>query len=240
MKTPCPDCGGDIDLAEQPVRLMRGTCAACGHPLSLLTNELLPPGAETSTGRGAPAEEGEEEGPSLTPALELPCSECGGALTLAAGPGSRLTATCAQCDSQFVYALQTEEAEAPEERRPMREPGRGRSFERAGPPARPCRQCGEPLTFSTNPDGTVTGSCASCGNTFTLPPRRTPSWEGGRGGGRFGGGRGFRGRPQGRGGWSPSPGRERRFGRRPREEGPPGARARPERRRRRSRDDEEE
>ncbi len=206
MKCPCPDCGTDVDLADQSVRFSAGTCGSCGRQFSLLSGGTLPaalPAASTS------AEEGEAEATGKAAVVAgPPCPECGGVLELTASGRGRLGATCSDCDSEFTYVLQTEGGE-PEERHAPRE-RRPRAFEEGEARARPCRRCGEPLTFSTNPDGTVTGSCAACGNRFTLPPRRTGGWEGrGRrpyaprsdrgpgGGGRWSGG------PRGRGRFPP-------------------------------------
>ena len=59
-------------------------------------------------------------------------------------------------------------------------PSEGGPMRSAGPRARPCRECGAPLRFSTGPDGAISGECDACGNKFTLPPKR----EGFRGGSR--------------------------------------------------------
>ncbi len=207
MKSPCPDCGADVELADQAVRLRRGTCGGCGHPLFLISGEEapLPEGPSPPAEKGGP-EEGRGAAEGVVVESGPPCPQCGGMLELRAqGPG-RLTMACSDCDSEFTYLLQTEGGEG-EARRPRRERG---PREPEGGPARtrPCRKCGEPLRFSTNPDGTVTGSCEACGNQFTLPPRREGQW-GGRPRARFGG-RPGRGPPRGRP-WSSGPPRPRRF-----------------------------
>ncbi|MDE1820656.1 MAG: hypothetical protein KGJ23_01220 [Euryarchaeota archaeon] len=122
------------------------------------------------------------------------CRACGSALSFAENDEGVVIGSCSECGKSFAFVL-----EAP--RGPRRE-GRGRfggggrpSFGRGGGGgrgapmrAKGCRQCGAPLEFSANEDGSVTGKCTSCDNQFTLPPR-----EGGRdggGGGGYGRGRG--------------------------------------------------
>jgi hypothetical protein len=210
MTSSCPECGRDVELQERVSRVHAGHCSGCGHRITLFTEvEATPPSPtasepsgvtagspEGSAEPGADASEGDEEpeGP--------PCPKCGGVLELGLGEGNRLVGTCSDCESQFTYVMEDGRGERRgRSRRP--EPEGASSF---GPRARPCRKCGEPLRFSTNPDETVTGTCDACGNTFTLPPRRE---------GRFGDrpGRG----PPGRGGGP---------GRRPWRSGPPQRRGR--------------
>ncbi|HEV2231706.1 MAG TPA: hypothetical protein VGV64_04695 [Thermoplasmata archaeon] len=226
MAKSCPDCGASVDYAPRSVTVLEGTCQGCGHAVL-----LVPPASTVGEGERAAA------AGSANPAA---CWECGAALSFTVGPDHHVESTCTGCETvrAFVSAASVADASAegaeeesdgePEEggddRRPSGPPRRSPRFEGrrdAGrprwedrrdvrPSARPCRQCGGVLQFTQNPDGSVTGSCASCGNEFSMQPR-----EGGgerRGYGRpFGGG----GRPRSGGferrGPRPfSPGRARR------------------------------
>jgi hypothetical protein len=137
-----------------------------------------------------PGEVGSPSGP--------PCSLCGAPLAISA-TAAGLSAVCSGCSSSFQFVLRSD-TDPPF----RRSAGRGgyRSADRnssEAPRARPCRNCGGPLQFTTSPDGLVTGTCASCGNRFTLPPRRE---DGGRPrGGRPGQRGGYPSRPRGPGGW---------------------------------------
>lgn len=182
----CPDCGGEAALTETDVRVLRGACSACGHAFTVL-RELEP------TDRSAPA------GPSPTPAGRTPegapsavatggpsCGVCSAAMTVRTVSETSLEAHCASCGTSFTYVLTTVPLGAPREegRLGPRGPRRGPS---AVPGGRPCRECGGPIRFSTDEQGNTSGECTSCGNRFTLPPRR-----------EFGGG-GRGGRPDARG-----------------------------------------
>lgn len=228
MTRTCPDCGSPVDYVSRTARVLEGSCSGCGHTITVLEN--LAGGATPSPaseeegmapeGRPAPHLEGTGwSGPLLT------CGACGAGMTLHRD-GERVQAVCSGCGRTSGYVLEGPSAPELRPRRPPRlapsDEGRG-GF---GPSrARPCRECGGPLRFSTAPDGTISGECDQCGNRFTLPPRRD-SFPGRRerGGGRFDRGSGPR---FGRGG------PPRRFGQ------PPGARYRPAGRRA-DRDDEEE
>lgn len=157
------------------------------------------------------------------------CRSCGASLTFAEIEGGDVVGTCGECGKEFRFALVTPGRPQRESRdrgyggggfgggesRRGRSPGgrqgggwgdrRGPSFREGGGNQRGCRQCGAPLTFNTNEDGTVTGSCTSCDNTFTLPPRREGGGGGFRSRGGFGGGGyrggGGRGPPRGGGGY---------------------------------------
>lgn len=212
MSISCPACGGSVDLAERPLPVLNGVCPNCSREVFLLA-----PGGPVprpTAAEGATSEEAESEAPAAAAGLSIPHpgDDCDGNILLTAGGPDRLTGTCDDCGEEFTFVLSGGE-EAEEEERPMRRPAprfrAPREMERGGGrfdqerPARPCRQCGGPLTFETGEDGTVTGRCSSCGNTFTLPRRREgrggdrgdrdrrPSY--GRGGPRrFGGGGGRR------------------------------------------------
>lgn len=199
MNSSCPDCGTEVGFEERTARVRQGTCPGCGHRLTLLSDAEAPtdggtpptssrsPGSEGGDGPEGPGAGGPKEGPA--------CEQCGTSLELSTAEGS-IEAHCRSCGTTLTYVL----APAPsEEDRPSFRP-RGRPPRDEGGPGaprrgRPCRECGGPLTFSTDRDGNVTGECASCGNRFTLPPRRE-----GPGGRRFGAG-GFR---PGRGSYGPS------------------------------------
>ncbi len=131
------------------------------------------------------------------------CRKCGEALSFEENEEGQVIGTCQQCSSQFTFQLGRP---APPRReggwdrpRPQARSGWGRE---EAAPRRGCRECGAPLRFTPNEDGSVTGVCTSCGNQFTLPPRESRGGGGGRGGyGRGGGGYGRRegggGRPGG-------------------------------------------
>jgi hypothetical protein len=168
----------------------------------------MSPGTQPMAAAAAPASPTEA-------ALTVPHpgdGECDGTLELQVVGGDRLVGVCSDCDEEFTFRLLRPKAEeegddaGEREERPRR-----RSFDRPGgddraPPSRPCRQCGGQLSFETADDGTLTGRCASCGNTFSLAPRRPGGPRGGGGGFRGrggrdfggGGGGGYRGRPPGR------------------------------------------
>lgn len=252
MAHSCPDCGHDVELHDRTARVRTGNCGGCGLVLTYLAEGGAPVPAE---GGSTPSETAE---PGAAPLPALSCPSCGGTLELTVGEGGDLAAACDDCDEEFTYRCikvgEEPAAEAPEGPAPERRGGRRferappRSFDRdggEGPRARPCRQCGAPLTFTTLPDGGVEGSCASCGNRFSLPPRRDRFGDDRGGGGRRrfggpprGGGRPFPGRGGGaRGGGSYGRGR-RPYGRRESsdDEGEEGGYRR--RRPRRSSDDE--
>ena len=176
------------------------------------------------------------------------CAGCGGVFTVITGLSGTLAPGATpepNGDSATVAAPDGDRPEPMRARRPdgprwtNRDDSRGPP--RDAPRSRPCRECGGQLTFSTGPDGAIVGECASCGNRFSLPPRRDGD-RGGYGGGGYGG-RSYSGRRPGfrpGGGGRPPWGRSgggggRPFNRRPRSDGDEGDR-RP--RRRRPRDDE--
>ena len=180
MAKSCPDCGAAVEFAEQEARLLTGTCAGCGKMVTVVAGVHLEPGTAEETSAG-----GSTSTPA--PASGPTCEECGAPLSIQID-GRTLTAECESCDTMLQF-FQGEPDSAPER------PPRGRSFDggrRTGGGegfrpmnSRPCRQCGAPLRFTTSEDGVLTGECDSCGNRFTLPPRR----DSGRGGGFGGSGR---------------------------------------------------
>ncbi len=220
----CPTCGAAGPLEERTARVLRGSCSACGQGWTVLPEALATgpgPGSEPGAAASAPPDSAGEGAP--VPAEGPTCGSCGAVLSVRSASETTLVARCSSCRSTFSFELVP--PGRPTFRRGSRE---GPSRDRGAPPggrARPCRECGGPLRFTTGPDGVVTGECGSCGNRFTLPPRR-----------EFGGrGREFSGRP-GRG-FSGGYDRPRRWSRDDRGGGGP-PRARP--RRRESHDDEDD
>jgi len=144
--------------------VLSGTCGAC-HRVTTLVEGSLPLGAhEAAPGEAtAPADRAAREG-----APE--CAECGSLLAITASDDGLLEVHCSECETTTTFVPRGSER-APE-RRPTNR------FERTGGPgegrpnARPCRQCGAPLRFTTDENGVLTGECDACGNRFTLPPRR--------------------------------------------------------------------
>jgi Zn finger protein HypA/HybF involved in hydrogenase expression len=218
MASSCPHCGGSVEYSEAEARLLTATCDGCGKSLTVVSGVGVVPGDGTVAPAGAV---GTPAAP--TPPAGLACAECGGPLTLELSDDEELTVECPACATTvtFVRAGPDDEEEDDESdedddrprpaRPPMRPPGRqgwsgppdrGRGGDFDRPRARPCRQCGAPLTFSTSEDGSLVGECEACGNRFTLP-RRT---DGGGRGGPPGRGGGY-GRPRGR-----PPGNRRPYG----------------------------
>ena len=226
MTRTCPDCGSAVEYASRTALVLEGSCSGCGHVLTVMQN--LPDGtpapagdgADASSGKGRASARGEAggwSGPRPT------CVTCGAAMTFhAAGEG--IQGVCSGCGLASGYVPEGSSGPESRPRRPPRFEPSGEDRGGFGPArARPCRECGGPLRFSTAPDGTISGECGSCGNRFTLPPRRDgPGGRGDSGGRRFDRGSGPR---FGRGG------PPRRYGR------PSGAGFRP-RERREDRDDE--
>ncbi len=223
MARTCPDCGTSVEYSTRTAYVLNGTCGQCGLVLTVVqdapgTPSGAPPtGAVPATPRAA--------GETTARAGEPPCPACGSALTFRSSSGGGIEATCTGCGAAASYVPA---GSAPRGEFAARRPRPERSGDSSGgfpaSRARPCRECGGPLRFSTNPDGTVAAECGQCGNRFVLPPRRD-SDEGGRGGG----GRRFdRGsRPPFRGSGGP-----RSYGR------PPGGRYRPREERSGDSDDE--
>jgi hypothetical protein len=166
-----------MEFSSQPAQLLAGSCPGCGHAFTVLEGLV-------QTGHGAPGSRDQTSGTGETLAEEAarpPCSLCGAPLEITASARG-LSAVCSGCSSTFQYVLRSE-ADRPYRRSsgPAPSPREDRGLPDASR-ARPCRNCGGPLQFSTSPDGLVTGTCPSCGNRFTLPPRRDFGNRG-RGGG---------------------------------------------------------
>jgi hypothetical protein len=186
-----------MEFASQPAHVLTGSCPGCGHSFTMLEGVVKP---GNGTGRSLGPHAGTENASDESGSIEgPPCSLCGAPLEIAASPGG-LSAVCSGCSTTFQFVLKGD-IERPY-RRDFNRGGksRGDRGDAPGARARPCRNCGGPLQFTTSPEGLVTGTCASCGNRFTLPPRRE---EGGRGrGGRPGSRGGYGYRPRGPGSWS--------------------------------------
>jgi hypothetical protein len=215
-----------MEYEARSAYVLTGNCGQCGHQLTILQDGGAPPSdasAPVPDAAGGGSSEARRTWKASAPADGPPCQACGAPLTFRSSGGPGIEATCTGCGavSSFVPAGMVDR-ESPRMRapRPDRPDDSGPGFRSSN--ARPCRECGGPLRFSTAPDGTISGECGSCGNRFTLPPRREFGGDrGDRGGG--GGGRRFdrgppRGKFGGRGGSRPygrPPGTGGRF--RPRE-----------------------
>jgi hypothetical protein len=195
MARTCPDCGTAMDYDARTTTVLSGTCGGCGHQLT-----VLQVGGDASAPMPGSVEPGEAPSPrtwkTAAPTVAgPPCQACGAPLTFRSTGGPGIEATCTGCGAVSSYMP----AGMAAREFPRRGPPRAERSDDAGPGfrssnARPCRECGGPLRFTTAPDGTITGECGSCGNRFTLPPRR--DFDGGRPGG---GARRFdRGPPRGK------------------------------------------
>ncbi|HEV2317909.1 MAG TPA: hypothetical protein VGV89_10115 [Thermoplasmata archaeon] len=196
MTNSCPGCGAKLDYDVTPGRLLAGECESCGGDFT-----VFEPGEATPTTGATEGAAGAEEGagpgtPSASPLGSVipssSCPDCGGSLELQSAEGASLRLVCTECEVPFTFVPQR--VVEVESSGPPRDSRLGRDGAR---PARPCRECGGQLKFTTGPDGMVSAECASCGNRFTLPPRR---FDGGDRRGRFGprqGGGGYRDRGSG-------------------------------------------
>ena len=162
--------------------MLTGTCADC-HRVTTLVEGPLPlgtaaavAGEETPTSEAAPPTAGGPE-----------CAECGSPLAVSARADGMLEVSCAECETTTTFVPEgSASPRAPRERSERYERPRRRedSGGEGASNARPCRQCGAPLKFTTDEEGVLTGECSSCGNRFTLPPRRDSGFgRGDRGGG---------------------------------------------------------
>jgi hypothetical protein len=174
--TTCPSCGEPVSYQVQETRVLTGSCSGC-HRVTTLVEGVLPIGSSPERASGSP------EGASPSPSEGPECAECGSVLTIAAREDGMLEVSCAECETTTTFVPEGLGKSGPGTGRRERfeRPARGAGRD-AGPNARPCRQCGAPLTFTTDESGMLTGECASCGNRFTLPPRRDGGFRGeGRG-----------------------------------------------------------
>ena len=178
MARTCPDCGTSVEYSTRTAYVLNGTCGQCGLVLTVLQDAPGTPAGPPAVSAGVPS------GPGPTAhGSAVPCPACGEGLTFRSGPAGGVEATCTGCgaNASFVPAGSAPRGEFPTgRRRPERPSESGAGFPASR--ARPCRECGGPLRFSTNPDGTVAAECGQCGNRFVLPPRRDS--DGGRGDGR--------------------------------------------------------
>jgi hypothetical protein len=210
MSESCPHCGASTSFSAQDARLLHGTCSACGVTSTIVQGA---PGVELSMAPGTPAaptHPGKGSAPEPSSAEGPPCPVCGTALVLRSWSANSVEADCTSCSSTTRYRAMREEGR-PERFTPRA--ARGPELDERGPRGRPCRECGGPLTFSTDAEGTLTGECAQCGNRFTLPARQGFERRSGpprdRGGG-FRGGYAPRGRRPGGWGTGARPDRFRR------------------------------
>jgi hypothetical protein len=216
-----------MEYDARPATVLSGTCGSCGHQLTILQGggDAPPDGSMPTPDATAGADAGTLHAWKATaPAVDgPPCQACGEPLAFRSGGGPNIEATCSGCGAVASYVpagmapREFQRREAPRferserSERPERSDDSGSGFRNAN--ARPCRECGGALRFTTADDGTISGECGSCGNRFTLPPRRDFAGGGDRGGGRrfeqrgpprgkFGGRGGSRpyGRPPGGGG----------------------------------------
>ncbi len=171
MADACPDCGSEVTYEVRTARVRSGTCGACHHAFAIVdgAETFLPAGAPSATPEGV-----------VVPGDGPECDECGGPLTIRATLDGGLEASCPECETRSVFVPAEAAGRSPpepsERPRAPRSDRPGRDFGR--PPARPCRECGGPLRFSTDDEGRVVGECASCGNRFVLPPRRDDARRG--------------------------------------------------------------
>ncbi len=201
----CPHCGSEVSFAVEEARVLTGTCPSCQKVTTLFEGPVPLGSAGPEAAPGEAAEKGEDTG--------LECSECGGSLTIEPSPDGSIEVACTECETVARYVPEERGSpRGPSEEGPRSRPGRDRERASPGPRSRPCRQCGAPLTFTTDENGQLTGECASCGNRFTLPPRTD-----GYGGGNRGPPRRYGSRPGPRyggrsGGWSSGGGYRPRSG----------------------------
>ncbi len=157
--------------------MLTGTCADC-HRVTTLVEGPLPLGtAVAAVGEEVPV--GEVTSPTGGPE----CAECGSPLAITAREDGMLEVSCAECETTTTFVPEgnappraprerAEREDRPRRRDDSRTDSRGDARGEGMSNARPCRQCGAPLKFTTDAEGVLTGECSSCGNRFTLPPRR--------------------------------------------------------------------
>jgi len=184
MPNSCPDCGAEIGVVERAARVLHGTCGDCGSTFTIVRD--APPTAGTVASAPVPASSPPLSVPlASAPAVSAPparphppafaptCRSCGAELALRASSDTSFEARCSSCRSTVTYVLSRPRAAPTTPASPRPIPGgRGGPGGPALSKARPCRECGGPLRFSTDPQGNVRAECSTCGNRFTLPPRR--------------------------------------------------------------------
>ena len=181
----CPGCGAEVSYTLQETRVLTGTCADC-HRVTTLVEGPLPPGTAVPA-----SDEGTAPASGGAPAGSGPeCAECGSTLTVSARDDGTLEVSCEECETKTTFVPEgSAPSRAPRDRGERYDrPRRRESFGGEGASnARPCRQCGAPLKFTTDEEGVLTGECTACGNRFTLPPRRDSGYGGRdrRGGGGY-------------------------------------------------------
>jgi hypothetical protein len=220
MARSCPECGGAVEYQSRSVEVLEGACAACGRAVVVLPSAASGASAaeRAAASSAAPPAPCWECGGPLTltilpgPAIDAHCDACDTTTRLAIVPSGGGSFRSEEGRPEESEEEEEDEEGAGEEsprpgralpRGPRGRPPRGPERPRFGgggeersfrPNARPCRQCGGPLDFDTNEDGSVTGRCRSCGNTFTMRPReeqrprsfdRRPGWGGRPGGPRY-------------------------------------------------------
>lgn len=192
MSVACPRCGSELELAAKTLTVDSGECPSCHRTLTLW--EGAPPIGAGSivASEGAEGAAPDDESDAERPASSIACGECGEPAAARSLEDGTIEASCSDCGHRAIYSLVEPGRPTRERRSYNARPAEGR------PASRPCRECGGPLRFTTGEDGMITGECDSCGNRFTLPPRREGRDFDRRG--RFppGGGR-FRGRGAGAG-----------------------------------------
>jgi len=172
MAESCPHCGASTHFSPQDARVLHGTCPECG-----VTSTIV---QATAAGVEPASPSGPSESASVRPELDArearpaepgpACPVCGTALTLRAWSVEAIEAGCVSCGSTTRYRAMREDR-GPRPRGTWERRGREGGPAMGGPRGRPCRECGGPLSFTTDAEGVLTGECAQCGNRFTLPPR---------------------------------------------------------------------
>jgi DNA-directed RNA polymerase subunit M/transcription elongation factor TFIIS len=196
MSESCPDCGASVEYRTRTTQVLAGTCGDCGETFTIIHDGPTTAGTEAAGVETASAEAPSEKAatrPPRSPVVSPNCPDCDAALVLQSANGPAIQATCPECRSKFTYLLTSAPAvEMSSERRRPRSSSDDRGDNFSSRSARPCRECGGMLKFTTGPDGTVQGECTSCGNRFKLPPREDRGDRRGR----------FSKGPRASGGWS--------------------------------------
>jgi len=194
----CPSCGAPAEFAPQGAVVLQGTCPECGGQFTVVRNtSTVTGGAPDSSQPSPPARVASGAGwipptPKTGSGPGPVCAVCGSSLVLRSWSETAVEAACSACSATVMYRS----IPIPEEsgaRTSRGHTSRDRDLAFGPSSGRPCRECGGPLRFSTDADGSLVGECPKCGNRFTLPPRR----ESGRRP------EGFRGRPRRFGGGVP-------------------------------------